>query len=309
MATVTTPITPLPPAPTSKLNHLSQDEQDALKAAVFQRLHPRAYLEKFLAEDVRPDGRSFDGFRDVSVNVGSISTADGSALVRMGNTTVVCGVKAEIAEPELDKEEEGFLVPNLDLPAMCSPKFKSGPPSEEAQVLSDRLNQALLASNLLPLKTLCIEKGKAVWVLYVDATCINYDGNAFDATLLAMVAALRNTTLPKATYNPEIDQTLCSRKTPRVPLKLSPSLPISMSFGIFDSKFVLADPTSFEEPLLDTTISIILGDSNQIVSVSQFGSTMLTVEEDGQDTRRDALAECIEVAKARRAEVANEIFT
>lgn len=40
--------------------------------------------------------------------------------------------------------------------------------------------------------SLCIEPGRAVWVLYVDATCINYDGNAFDATLLAMVAALKN---------------------------------------------------------------------------------------------------------------------
>ena len=34
---------------------------------------------------------------------------DGSALVRLGSTTVVCGVKAEIAEPELDKPKEGFL--------------------------------------------------------------------------------------------------------------------------------------------------------------------------------------------------------
>lgn len=40
---------------------------------------------------------------------GSISTADGSALVRMGDTTIVCGVKAEIAEPELDHPEQGFL--------------------------------------------------------------------------------------------------------------------------------------------------------------------------------------------------------
>ena len=40
---------------------------------------------------------------------GSISTADGSALVRLGNTTVVCGVKAEIAEPELDAGLQGFL--------------------------------------------------------------------------------------------------------------------------------------------------------------------------------------------------------
>jgi hypothetical protein len=40
---------------------------------------------------------------------GSISTADGSALVRMGDTTIVCGVKAEIAEPDLDLPDQGFL--------------------------------------------------------------------------------------------------------------------------------------------------------------------------------------------------------
>ena len=94
---------------------------------------------------------------------GSISTADGSALVKLGNTTIGCGVKAEIAEPELDKPKDGFLgtpiflfslvrsfkrvppVPNLDLPAICSPKFKPGPPTDEAQVLSDRLNEVLVS--------------------------------------------------------------------------------------------------------------------------------------------------------------------
>lgn len=40
---------------------------------------------------------------------GSISTANGSALVRLGDTTIVCGVKAEIAEPELDRPEDGYL--------------------------------------------------------------------------------------------------------------------------------------------------------------------------------------------------------
>jgi len=81
----------------------------------------------------------------------------------MGKTIVVCGVKAEIAEPGLDTPDLGFiggsfddtdalriqpvgheLVPNIDLPAMCSPKFKPGPPSEEAQVLSERLCDALV---------------------------------------------------------------------------------------------------------------------------------------------------------------------
>ncbi|KAI0638638.1 ribosomal protein S5 domain 2-type protein [Trametes polyzona] len=264
----------------------SSAEQDALKALTFQRLHPKTYLERFLSENVRPDGREFDEWRNVSVNVGSISTADGSALVRLGSTTVVCGVKAEIAEPELDRPLEGFLVPNLDLPAICSPKFKPGPPTDEAQVLSDRLNEVLVSSGVVSTKSLCIEPGKAVWVLYVDATCINYDGNAFDATLLAMVAALRNTTLPKATYNEETKRTICSRKV-REPLQIG-RLPTSFSFGIFDGTHLLADPTSFEEPLLDTTVSVVVDESGGLTSVMQLGLGVV-----GGD---DVLRKCIDAA-------------
>ena len=176
----------------------------------------------------------------IAVVAGSVSTADGSALVRMGSTIVVCGVKAEIAEPALDAPDVGFVgafprrrsptptkrlnpqtVPNIDLPAICSPKFKPGPPSEEAQVLSERLNDALLRSvpprsvpclrpdefasrsNLLSLDTLCISSGRAAWCLYIDTTCLNYDGNAFDAALIAIMAALQNSAYPfLATLSP-----------------------------------------------------------------------------------------------------------
>jgi len=265
-------------------------EQEAIQASIFQRLHPRIYFERFVAENVRPDGREFDEWRDVSVNVGSISTANGSALVRLGDTTIVCGVKAEIAEPELDRPGEGYLVPNIDLPAICSPKFKPGPPTEEAQVLSDRLNEALVASGVVSLTSLCIHPGKAVWVLYVDATCINYNGNAFDATLIAMVAALKNTRLPEATYNEESGRTTCSGKV-QVPLQIARA-PVSMSFGIFDSTYTLADPTSFEEPLLDTTLTVIVDEQSDLISVTQLG---LGVTRSG-----DTLTECIAAAKKRR---------
>lgn len=46
-------------------------EQETLKASIFQRLHPRVYFERFVSENVRPDGREFDAWRDVSVNVGT----------------------------------------------------------------------------------------------------------------------------------------------------------------------------------------------------------------------------------------------
>jgi len=34
------------------------------------------------------------GFRDASLNLNSIHTADGSAAVKIGNTAVICGIKA-----------------------------------------------------------------------------------------------------------------------------------------------------------------------------------------------------------------------
>ncbi|KAF8513141.1 ribosomal protein S5 domain 2-type protein, partial [Hysterangium stoloniferum] len=251
--------------------------QKQLDPSVFQRLHPRAYLERFLSEGIRPDGRDPDAWRSVSINVGSVTTADGSALVRIGKTTMICGVKAEIAEPELDRPECGFLgnyingnkVPNVDLPALCSPRFKPGPPGDEAQILSARLNEICVSSEILPLNSLCIHPGKAVWVLYVDTTCLNYDGNAFDAALLATIAALKNTRLPKATYNEDTTRTICSRKV-TIPLQLQ-SLPLSASFGIFDSSHLLSDPTSFEEPLLETFITVVMDEKGSLSSVIQSG--------------------------------------
>ncbi|KLO14512.1 hypothetical protein SCHPADRAFT_903189 [Schizopora paradoxa] len=266
--------------------------KESLQATVFQRLHPRTYLSRFVEEGFRPDGRELGDWRDISVNVGSISTANGSALVRMGDTTIVCGVKAEIAEPDLDAPEEGFIVPNIDLPALCSPKFKPGPPTDEAQVLSEHINDVLLSTDILPLSSLCIAKGKAAWVLYVDAICINYDGNAFDATLLAIVAALQNVKLPKAKYNEETGKTTCSRKELE-PLHIN-RLPVSMTFGFFDSSHILSDPSSFEEPLLDSTLSVIVDEKQQLVSISQSGAT------GGTSTSNDSLLKCIATAKSRR---------
>jgi exosome complex component RRP43 len=62
---------------------------------------------------------------------------------------------------------------------------------------------------------------------------------------------------------------------------------------------ILADPTSFEEPLLDTTLSIIIDEYDQVVSVSQLGL--------GSAGSQDALLSCISAAKVRRKELAKLI--
>lgn len=52
------------------------------------------YYKTFLDRKTRPDGRNLLEFREMTLNVGSIGTADGSAIVKCGNTTIVAGIKA-----------------------------------------------------------------------------------------------------------------------------------------------------------------------------------------------------------------------
>ena len=50
-----------------------------------------------------------DRFFTYFLRPGSITTADGSSLVKWGETTIICGVKAEIAEPDLDRPLDGWI--------------------------------------------------------------------------------------------------------------------------------------------------------------------------------------------------------
>ncbi|WVQ63059.1 uncharacterized protein L199_001210 [Kwoniella botswanensis] len=259
----------LPPQQPQAESSTSAGTSSAASAEVFKRLHPAQYLSRFLAKGYRSDGRRIRDWRDVSINVGSISTSNGSSLVRMGDTTMVCGIKAEIAEPTAQSPNDGYVVPNVDLPALCSPNLKPGPPGDEAQTISNWLNDLIVSSNTIPTSSLVISPGKAVWALYIDVVCINYDGNAFDAAVLAVMAGLRNVKLPKARYNEEKNQTICSRNE-KYPLQLG-RIPLSCSFGIFDSTYLLPDPTSYETPLLPTTLTIALDEHNQACLIRQEG--------------------------------------
>lgn len=78
----------------------------------------------------------------------------------------------------------------MELHPLCSPKFRPGPPSDQAQIISNLINNILINSAAIDLKDLCICKGKLAWVLYCDLLCINYDGSVIDACVGALTAAL-----------------------------------------------------------------------------------------------------------------------
>ncbi|XP_012285445.1 exosome complex component RRP43, partial [Orussus abietinus] len=247
------------------------------------------------AQDIRPDGRQFLAFRPASVNVRSITQADGSAIFKIGNSTVVCGIKAELTTPKAETPDRGYVVPNVELPPLCSPKFRPGPPSDQAQIITKLIDSVLVDSSVLDFKDLCICKDKLVWVLYCDLVCIDYDGSITDACIGALVSALKTLTLPEVSYNSETGSTIVhpvNRKA--FPVQKSP---VSTTFAIFDDQLLVADPTEEEE-----TLSL-----GRIIIVTNEQDLCCIYKPGGIPTSQDILLESLSKAK-KRAELIRKLI-
>ncbi|XP_063979852.1 exosome complex component RRP43-like [Diachasmimorpha longicaudata] len=225
-------------------------------ASVYKTIYPVKYLRDHLSQNIRPDGREFLSFRPASVNVSSIGQADSSAIFKIGNTTVVCGIKAELAAPTAQAPDCGFLIPNVGLSPLCSSKFRPGPPSDQAQVATKIIDNILWNSHIIDLKDLCICKDKLAWVLYCDLECIDSDGSIIDACLGSLMAALSTLTLPEILHNSESQSTTVhpSNRAP-VPLK---GIFTSISFAVFDENLLLVDPTDEEETQALARFTIVM---------------------------------------------------
>ncbi|XP_066582988.1 exosome complex component RRP43-like isoform X2 [Prorops nasuta] len=214
----------------------------------------------FKANNIRPDGRQFISFRPLRVNVSSIIKADASAIFKIGNTTVVCGIKAELAVPKPETPGQGYLIPNVEFSPLCSPKFRPGPPSEKAQVATTLINNILLNSKAIKLENLCICKDKLVWALYCDLLCINYDGSVLDACMGALTAALKTLTLPKVDYKIETGGSIVYPHN-RLPFPFE-ACPVSISFALFENQLLVVDPTDEEESLALATLVVVTNKDN-----------------------------------------------
>lgn len=349
----------------------------SLPPSQFARLQPHAYLLAHLAPppasnqpSIRANGRGTSQFRVTSANAGSLTHTNGSAVVRMGDTTAVCGVRAEILhtddiaswsvssssasiankrrrladrgeklteanedereDSEVEDEEDrahiedlNLLVPNLSLSTGCAPGFIPGaPPSVLAQSLSHQLLSLLHSTRLVRADDLRIwyhppnfgpedlerhneseqmdvdselsgnaneskpREIRAFWVLYIDVMIISLAGNAFDAAWAAVLAALRDTKLPKAWWDVDNETVLCSDNVADARKLTLRGLPVSSSFCVFEAdaaagwravvipdpeeqkaqahqkgpqkRWILADPDGYEEGLTQERACVVV---------------------------------------------------
>jgi len=330
---------------------------------IFAAISPHPFLQAHLSAgstssntSLRANGRKTHEFRTPGLNTGSLTHCNGSAVVRLGNTSVVCGVRAEILKegdisgelaytaPSSDadnttdtddsysSEEEGneiphhgLVVPNIELSTGSTPVHVPGnAPSPYAQTLISRIRSLVHSTRLLRARDLRIlhtpsanpedpdapaaTQLKGYWVLYLDVFFISLDGNAFDAAWLAILAALRDTLLPRAYFDEEYEGILCSDERGEARTLRLRTLPVASTFVVFEGrreegqqgigdKWVLSDADGFEEGVCAETVCVVVegaGKDGVVARVEKSGGGVIGREE---------MKELVERAKKRWIEV------
>jgi exosome complex component RRP42 len=218
----------------------------------------KAQLVQLLAEGKRMDERGLDQPRELKIETGVIQKANGSARVTLGNTQVIAGVKIATGTPFPDTPDKGLLVVNAEILPMSSPYAEPGPPSEEAIELARVVDRGIRESEMVDLTKLCLIPGKSVVTVFVDCNIMNVDGNLFDATSYAVVAALRTSKMKK--YVVKDEKVEAMDEVVRVPVERTP---VSVTMARIGDRLIV-DPNTEEEASMDMRITITTDDDGNI---------------------------------------------
>jgi len=226
-----------------------------------------------ISKGKRLDGRDLDQIRPIEIEVGLIKKANGSARVKLGNTEVVAGVKVETGEPFEGLENKGALILSAEVLPTASPYIEPGPPDEETVELARVVDRGIRESEMLDLTKLVLISGETVYVIFVDCSVINADGNLFDATSYAVVSALLNSKLPVFEIRDRKVVDTGEKQNPPIT-----TLPVSITaVRIGDS--IILDPTAEEEACMDSRITITTNSDHNFAAIQKGSTGAFTVEQ------------------------------
>jgi len=223
-------------------------------------------LISMLKRGLRSDQRDLVSPRNITIEVGVIEKANGSALVKLGKTQVLVGIKIEPGKPFPDTPDEGVLQVNSELVPMASPVFEPGPPDENAIELARVIDRSLRDPKAIDLKSLVIRPGEKAWVVWVDVYVLDYDGNYFDASMLGVMAALMNTKLPEYEET-ESGELIVHRDKLTTPLKLNKRVVLVTTAKIGD--YIVVDPNLDEELIADARLTLAFDEEGNVVGAQK----------------------------------------
>ncbi len=230
------------------------------------------HISTALKKGVRLDGRKLDEFRPITIETGTIATAEGSAHLRCGETELLAGIKLAVGTPYPDRPNSGTLMVNAELRPISNPEFEIGPPSIESIEVSRVIDRTIRESGTIDEEALCIEPGEKVWMVTVDIVPLNTDGNLIDLGCLAGVAALKNARLPKLedgvpNYKERTDEGL--------PLREEPVAVTVVKIG----ENLLVDPTQGEFDVADARLTVGSLADGTLCALQKGGAAPLSTED------------------------------
>ncbi|XP_038697419.1 exosome complex component RRP43-like isoform X1 [Tripterygium wilfordii] len=283
------------------------DLASEMEVDAFRRLFPIRFYERHLAESIRPDARLLSRARDTTLALGAVASADGSALAKIGSTTMLAAIKMEVMTPSVEFPDEGCVAVEFHMPPICSRLVRPGRPADAAQVVSKQLSDAILSSGMINLKELSLLSGKAAWMAYLDIYCLDADGALFDAALLSAVASFSHLQIPVVSLNDDGKIVVLSEEQDGGNLDKEPvnnekrkltlsSIPFSL-MCVLHKNCILADPTAEEESIMETAVTVVLDSSNQLVALYKPGGPVLA--------RTSVIQDCVALTRQRIKELEN----
>ena len=205
------------------------------------------YMRELLSRGAREQGRPFLDYRKIDLRARVLPQAEGSAVVTIGNTKVLTGVKLAVGEPMKDKPYESSLITSAELLPLASSDYEPGPPSPSAVEFARVVDRGIRAAGVIDSESMVIEEGK-VWNIYVDIYVLNFDGNLFDAGTLSGVAALLTAKQPLY----EDGEVVRDSRMGKLKTK---GIVTSCTFAKIGDKLLL-DPDSEEERAMSSRLTI-----------------------------------------------------
>jgi exosome complex component RRP43 len=263
---------------------------------------PYEYYLKFIKQNCRPDQRRLSDIRPYTISAPCINTVNGSAMCKLGATVVLCGISARLARPKEERPAHGYVLCNVELPALCSAKNSkhaaisasasfsqssvSSASTEQTQSMLTQLMQDVLAeSKCISEADLCIKEGKLVWALYIDLVCLNNDGNVQDACCVAMVAALKTVKLNQVEFDEATSRPVVTWPAVTRPLTLTCE-PVCTTLFALEDNILLSDPNRSEEDFMRSFLIVCTVDGERMCLVRKLGGFGLSGEQIGLCVKR-----------------------
>ncbi|XP_017012982.2 uncharacterized protein Rrp45 [Drosophila takahashii] len=234
----------------------------------------RNFVQLAAKQSQRFDGRRPNECRDVELTFG----ADwGTVAVSLGATKVLTHVTCDLGAPTTSRPNEGKLQLNVNLGGVAFLDELQTTHDQRSLTLNSLLERTFRSSRCVDLESLCVAAEQHVWCIRVDISVLNHDGNLYDASTIATLAALMHFRRPDVTFADDELRIYTEKEREFIPL-LFLHYPVSVAYCIYKSSGQpIVDPTLLEENAADSVIVLSFNSYQELCTLNAGGTAPTNV--------------------------------